>query len=130
MKIRSLCLSAVLGFTGCHTPVPTAPQRDPDLVLLYNELQAVPVPVPRTTPFDADDRQRDAYLMGFMKGWEMGIQSVIGYGDYDYFGATHLPEDLAPAWKAGAEKGSYLTEPLVLAKEAAWISKKLENKKQ
>ena len=131
MKFQSFCLLTILGFTGCQTPVPLAPPPGDGIVdreAIYHELQSVPVPVPRTTPFDADDRQRDAYLMGFMKGWDMTIAD--DHGDYDYFGATYLPEDLGPAWKAGHHAGSDLAKPLEEAKHQAAFEKWFKKKKQ
>ena len=65
---------AVLVLAGCKTQTQEVTTIHPwpkeKLATVYADLKTVPIPVPTMTPFDADSRQRDAYLAGFKDGWD------------------------------------------------------------
>jgi hypothetical protein len=70
-------------------------------------LRQLPVPAPDITPYDDDNRRREAYLSGFHKGWDKGIENMLQYV------RCEPPSDLSSesriswiaGWRAGAKAG-------------------------
>jgi hypothetical protein len=82
-----------VGVVGCRTDPPVTQRLDPRSFGLVGEreifavLKEEPVPLPRTTPYDADSRQRQVYLDGFRIGWP---RAISGSFLHDVFG---VPSD-------------------------------------
>jgi hypothetical protein len=109
---RSTVILATLALTllGCSSRQKT--QQGPILgaskhtttINITESLRAVPVPVPKTTPYDADARKKGAYLSGFRDGWEKGITGMLKYATFG--SPSSLSPDLTPSWTYGWKAGS------------------------
>jgi hypothetical protein len=69
-------------------------------------LQNEPAPLPQTTPYDADEGKRGAYLEGFRRGWDCGTSGAFLRGTFGT--PAGLADSLRPAWQAGWDCGSAL----------------------
>src|ERR1035438_7806224 len=111
MKQSAIILIALLAVVGCKTEMQeTKANFDPfpksRLAAIYTDLKTLPIPVPHVTPFDKDNRQRDAYLAGFRDGWDFAISGDILFEFRSQ--PSDLPADLSPAWGDGWHDGTRL----------------------
>jgi hypothetical protein len=87
---------------------------DKRLAAIYEDLKTVPIPFPKSTPFDGDSRRRDSYLAGFRKGWDFAISGRILYGTM--IGPAGMESDLFSVWQDGAREGSRLGSEQLMAR--------------
>src|SRR6185369_2815275 len=112
-------LIAALLLVGCRTNTqetnavqPFA--KDKRLAEIYEDLKKVPIPTPKTTPFDGDSHRRDTYLAGFREGWDFAISGRIVYAEMN--GPAGIESDLISVWQDGAREGSRLGGEQLMAR--------------
>ncbi len=88
--------------------------KDKRLAEIYEDLKTVPIPTPKTTPFDGDLRRRDTYLAGFREGWDFAISGRMLYGTM--IGPAGMESDLFSVWQDGAREGSRLGSEQLMAR--------------
>jgi hypothetical protein len=97
---------AAFGLVGCESSPPPKPVAfDPFREkAIYAALKSEPVPLPQSTPYDSDVRQREAFNEGFRTGWDRAISGALAHGTFGT--PTNPPRDLREAWSAGWKSGT------------------------
>ena len=99
-------LVATIGLVGCESSPPEK-QAASDTFHeneIYAALKSEPVPLPQSTPYDGDVRQREAFNEGFRSGWDRAISGALLHGTFGT--PTDLPKDLREPWSAGWKSGT------------------------
>ena len=103
MKIVfSITALVVLGF-GCATKNVQPFQFDPNITEknISQRMQAEPIPLPATTPFDFDAVGRKAYFNGFHKAWDYVATGLFLHATMGVTKPTGLEEQWDAGWNDG-----------------------------
>ena len=97
---------AAIGLVGCRSGAPQKPVASDTFheKAIYAALKIEPVPLPQSTPYDGDARQREAFNEGFRSGWDRAISGALLHGTFGT--PTDLPKVLQEPWKAGWKSGT------------------------
>lgn len=100
MRALITLLAACL-LAGCKTQPPSqlAPSDHLHEQAIHAILKKAPVPAPRNTPYDSDERQRQAFTDGFRTGWDQAISGALLHGTFA--APVDLADDLRTAWTRG-----------------------------
>lgn len=71
---------------------------------IYAALRSEPIPLPETTPYDTDDRQRLVFNDGFRSGWDCAVSGALLHGTFGT--PTDLAEEARKIWSAGWSAGA------------------------
>ena len=110
MKRIAATVVAMVGILGCRSNDASKPVAL-DMFhekAIYATLRTEPIPLPKTTAYDGDDRQRQTFDDAFRSGWECAISGALLHGTFG------TPNDLAKemrgvwssGWDAGTKAGS------------------------
>jgi len=73
----------------------------PEEKAIYERLRVELIPLPATTPFDSDQKQREVYTEGFDEAWDWVISGTFLHGDRAFTGPTEQEKSWRAGWKDG-----------------------------
>jgi len=97
-------IAAAIDLVGCESSPPqklAAPGTFHEKAI-YAALKNEAVPLPQSTAYDGDVRQRKAFNEGFRSGWGAAISGALLHGTF----GTPTDEAWSAGWKSGAKAGS------------------------
>ena len=107
MRFFVLIFTALIALLGCKSSPPPKAVVASDSFheqAIYAALKDVAVPLPQSTPYYADVRQRQSFTDGFRTGWEHAISGALLHGTFGT--PADLPDDMREAWAAGWKSGT------------------------
>ena len=109
MRALATFLITIMGMVSCKSNGPTQSGVPTDS-LWEQKIQAVlknvPPPLPESTPYDRDTRQREVFDAGFRAGWNCGISGSFLHGTYGTpMELAKEARDIRTAWSAGWDAG-------------------------